>query len=92
MGLIVPDEGTMTIDDVPLDGTSRVNWRRNVAYVPQDTFLFHDTIRANLLFGNPAATESELLAALAQAAADFVMKLHDGLDTVVGDNGVRLRR
>lgn len=90
MGLIVPDEGTMTIDDVPLDGTSRVNWRRNVAYVPQDTFLFHDTIRANLLFGNPAATESELLAALAQAAADFVMKLHDGLDTVVGDNGVRL--
>lgn len=90
MGLIAPDEGTVTIDDVPLDSTSRVNWRRNVAYVPQDTFLFHDTIRANLLFGNPAATESELVAALAQAAADFVMELQDGLDTVVGDNGVRL--
>ncbi len=90
MGLIAPDEGTVMIDDVPLDSTSRVNWRRNVAYVPQDTFLFHDTIRANLLFGNPAATESELVAALAQAAADFVMELQDGLDTVVGDNGVRL--
>lgn len=90
MGLIAPDEGTVTIDGVQMDSTSRVNWRRNVAYVPQDTFLFHDTIRANLLFGNPAATESELVAALAQAAADFVMELQDGLDTVVGDNGVRL--
>lgn len=90
MGLIAPDDGTMMIDGVALDGTSRVNWRRNVAYVPQDTFLFHDTIRANLLFGNPAATESELVAALGQAAAGFVMELQDGLDTVVGDNGVRL--
>lgn len=90
MGLIAPDEGTVTIDGVQMNSTSRVNWRRNVAYVPQDTFLFHDTIRANLLFGNPAATESELVAALAQAAADFVMELQDGLDTVVGDNGVRL--
>ncbi len=89
MGLIAPDAGSMTIDGVPLDGCNRVNWRRNVAYVPQDTFLFNDTIRANLLFGNPMATESELLAALAQAAAEFVLELQDGLETMVGDNGVR---
>lgn len=90
MGLIAPDEGSMTIDGVAVDSTSRVNWRRNVAYVPQDTFLFHDTIRTNLLFGNASATELELLSALEQASAGFVNGLRDGLDTVVGDNGVRL--
>lgn len=90
MGLVAPDEGAMRIDGTALDSTSRAIWRRNVAYVPQEIFLFHDTIRANLLFGNPSASESELRAALEQASASFVHDLKDGLETVVGDNGVRL--
>lgn len=90
MGLVAPDTGTMRIDGTILDSDGRAIWRRNVAYVPQEIFLFHDTIRANLQFGNPAATESALRAALAQASAEFVHDLQDGLETVVGDNGVRL--
>lgn len=90
MGLVVPDQGTVEIDGVALDTTTRMNWRRNVAYVPQEVFLFHDTVRANLLFGDPSASEPELAAALAMASASFVLQLPDGLETLVGDNGVRL--
>jgi len=90
MGLVVPDQGTVEIDGVALDTTTRMNWRRNVAYVPQEVFLFHDTVRANLLFGDPSASEPDLVAALAMASASFVLQLPDGLETVVGDNGVRL--
>ena len=60
-----------------------------MAYVPQDAFLFHDSIRNNLLWGRPNACEEDLLHALELAAADFVLDLPQGLDTVVGDNGVR---
>ncbi len=90
MGLLEPDGGSIRIDGVPLDAASRMRWRRSVAYVPQDVFLFHDSIRANLLWGHPAAGEAELDRALSRAAADFVHALPDGLDTVVGDAGVRL--
>ena len=90
MGLLVPDAGALEIDGMPLDATARQNWRRSVAYVPQDVFLFHDTVRANLLFGKPSATDEELVVALGKAAAGFVINLPDGLDTVVGDNGQRL--
>ncbi len=65
-------------------------WRRSVAYVPQDVFLFHDSIRANLLWGDAHATEAEMADALRRAAADFVFELPQGLATVVGDGGLRL--
>jgi ATP-binding cassette subfamily B protein len=62
-----------------------------VGYVTQDAYMFHDTIRANLLYARPAATDVEIWAALeaAQIAA-LVKTLPDGLDTVVGDRGYRL--
>ncbi len=90
MGLLMPDAGTVEIDGQILDQSSQQRWRRAVAYVPQDVFLFNDTLRANLLFGNPDATETDLVAALQKASADFVLALPDGLDTMAGDNGVRL--
>jgi ATP-binding cassette subfamily C protein len=62
-----------------------------VAYVPQETFLFHDTIRSNLLWARSEATTEEIHDALRMAAADsFVSRLPQGLDTLVGERGIRL--
>jgi ATP-binding cassette subfamily B protein len=62
-----------------------------VGYVTQDAHMFHDTIRANLLYARPAATDSEIWAALAAAQiAPLIQGLPDGLETVVGDRGYRL--
>ena len=72
------------------DFHERLRWRHAVAYVPQDIFLFHDSIRNNLLWGHPEASEADLRLALEKAAADFAFKLPQGLDTVVGDGGIRL--
>jgi ATP-binding cassette subfamily C protein len=91
MGLLVPDEGRILIDGQPLTGEHLHGWRRSVGYVPQENFLFHETIRVNLAWAQLEATEPEMLKALESAAAlDFVMALPEGLDTVVGDRGVRL--
>jgi ATP-binding cassette, subfamily C, bacterial len=90
VGLLTPDEGRVSVDGVPLEGTRVAAWRRRIGYVNQDTFLFHDTIRANLLFVRPRATEDDLRGALRSASATFVEGLPAGLDTVVGDRGVRL--
>lgn len=62
-----------------------------VGYVTQDAHLFHDTVRANLLYAKPEATEEELWRALGSARVDaLVRRLPDGLDTVVGERGYRL--
>lgn len=87
-GLIHPTVGSLTMDDLPLTRDLLPAWRRQVAVVPQDPFLFHDTIRANLLLAVPTATEADLWAALDDAAvAGFVRSLPQGLDTVAGDRG-----
>ncbi len=91
MGLLTPAEGTIIIDGRPLTEESLSDWRRSIGYVPQETFLFHDTIRSNLLLVRPDAEEDELWAALRHSAAEpFVAALPYGLDTVVGDRGIRL--
>lgn len=90
MGLLKPDTGTLQIDDSALTEPQRRRWRAAVAYVPQETFLFNDSIRNNLLWGDPGATDAMLTEALRRAAADFVLQLPQGLDTVVGDGGLRL--
>ncbi len=90
MGLLEPACGTISVDGIPLTAEQRMHWRRFVAYVPQDVFLFHESIRANLLWAKPDASDVELQQALECAAADFVASLPLGLDTQVGDGGVRL--
>lgn len=90
MGLLAPDHGELRVDDRLISGKARLEWRQHVAYVPQEVFLFHDTIRNNLLWGNPLASEDDFRLSLEQAAAEFVFQLPAGLDTVVGDGGVRL--
>lgn len=90
MGLLTPDSGEVSVDGSPITGSARRAWRRQVAYVPQEVFLFHDSIRHNLLWGLPGASDEQLQLALQRAAADFVFQLPQGLDTVVGDSGARL--
>lgn len=89
-GLLTPDSGAVKVDGAEIGPARRMAWRRSVAYVPQDVFLFHDSIRANLLWGDAHATEAEMADALRRAAADFVFELPQGLATVVGDGGLRL--
>ena len=89
MGLVLPDSGTLKLDGRPLGPEGVRGWRDQIGYVAPDTFLFHDTIRANLKWARPDASEDEMRAALRQASAfDFVAGLKDGLDTVVGDRGM----
>lgn len=90
IGLLGPDRGEVLIDDEPLVAAQRRSWRENVAYVSQEVFLFHDTIRSNLLMARPTASDEELWEALETASAGFVAALPDGLETVVGDRGMRL--
>lgn len=89
MGLLRPTAGHVLIDGRPLDGEAVVSWREQIGYVPQETFLFHDTVRANLRWARPDATDQDLWRALTLAAAEeFVRALPAGLDTVLGDRGV----
>jgi ATP-binding cassette, subfamily C, bacterial len=90
MGLLEPDSGSILIDGVLLNGANRIRWRERVAYVEQSPILLHDSIRANLLWGKSGASDADMIAALQQASADFVFSLPDGLDTIVGDGGMRL--
>jgi ATP-binding cassette subfamily C protein len=90
MGLLTPQSGRVLVDDVPLTPRSVGRWRRTTAYVSQEIFLFHDTVRANLRWAVPDATDDDIATALTVAAADFVFDLPSGLDTIVGDRGLRL--
>lgn len=90
MGLLLPDHGQLRVDGQMLDQAGCQRWRRGVAYVPQDCFLSNDTIRHNLLWADDQASDEQLWRALDQAAAGFVRQLPAGLDTVVGDQGLRL--
>ena len=91
LGMQIPDRGQVIIDGLPLSAWQQNSFRQRVGYVPQDPQLFHTTIRNNLLWSFEAASEHDLWDALQHAnAEDFVKKLPQGIDTVVGDRGVRL--
>ncbi|MDQ3509402.1 MAG: ABC transporter ATP-binding protein/permease [Actinomycetota bacterium] len=90
MGLILPKSGRVLVDGSTLGPDLVRNWRKEIGYVAQDTFLFNDTVRANLLWASPEASDGEIEAALDMAAADFAADLPNGLDTVLGDRGARL--
>jgi ATP-binding cassette, subfamily C, bacterial len=89
-GLLAPDAGRVMIDGCELTTGLARAWRSRVGYVAQDTVLFHDTVRANLQWAEPEATEAEMIAVLRRAAAEFVLEMPLGLDSVVGDRGILL--
>jgi ATP-binding cassette subfamily C protein len=91
LGLLSPEAGTVTVDGEAMAGARLAGWRASVAYVPQEVFLFNDTLRHNLAFLAPGADEAAMWAALRMAAADeMAAALPQGLDTMLGDRGVRL--
>jgi ATP-binding cassette, subfamily B, bacterial len=84
-------EGSVEIDGIDVRKLSLVSLGRVIGFVTQETYLFHDTVRANLLYARPEATQEELEgAARAAAIHDRVMDLPQGYDTVVGERGYKL--
>ena len=90
LALLRPSSGAVTVSaeglgqgEIPMS----VAMRRNFMYVPQDAFLMSGTIRENLHLANPSATDEQMLCALHDAAADFVLDLPGGLDSVCGEGG-----
>ena len=91
IGLIRPRRGEVWIDALPMRDIDIRAWRNMIGYVPQETFLFHDTIMANVTLGDPAISRAEVAEALRRSEAwDFVAALPDGMDSIVGERGARL--
>jgi len=83
--------GTITIDGQDIAGVTQASLRQNIAYVPQEPYLFHRSLRDNIAYARPQATDDEIMAAVTRAnARDFVDALPGGLDTLVGERGVKL--
>jgi ATP-binding cassette subfamily B protein len=84
-------EGEILIDGQSISSVSRRSLRQQTAYVGQDVYLFRDTIRANIAFGKPGASEAEIIdAAKAACAHEFIMGFPLGYDTPVGEHGAQL--
>jgi ATP-binding cassette subfamily B protein len=89
--LIDPQEGGVSIDGCDLRGVKQSALRGAVALVPQDVALFNSTVRANIGFGRPGATEQEVWAAAdAAELGDFIRALPEGMETKVGERGLKL--
>jgi subfamily B ATP-binding cassette protein MsbA len=86
-----PQRGTVTVDGVDLSTVRLGSYRSQLGVVLQETFLFDGTIRENVAFGRPDATEEQILEACRMARVDeFAEKFEAGYDTVVGERGVKL--
>lgn len=91
LGFLLPLSGAILVDGKPLEAACIRAWRTRVGYVPQDPLILNASVRENLTRFHPDVTEDELIAALRKAMAwGFVSRLPNGLDTVLGDRGVRL--
>lgn len=83
--------GAIYVDGIDVRDYDVRNLRSHIGIVLQDNILFSDTIQANILYGNPKATEEEVIAAVKAAQIhDFITSLPEGYDTVVGERGVKL--
>ncbi|RJQ40272.1 MAG: ABC transporter ATP-binding protein [Dehalococcoidia bacterium] len=86
-----PDQGEVFIDGIPLRKLKLSSFREQVGIVLQETLLFNGTIRTNILYGNPEATEAEIRAAASLAdAEEFISNLPNGYDTKIGEDGCLL--
>jgi len=84
-------EGCITIDGVDIRGFTLKTLRQHIAVVTQFTFLFNDTVRANIAYGDPDATMNDIVAAARAANAhEFIVEMPGGYETTIGDLGVRL--
>lgn len=91
VGLIAPRTGMITVGGTAIEGAALAAWREAIAYVAQDAFLFHDTLRRNLLWANPNASEADIWSALKLTGADTLTRaMPAGLETIVGERGALL--
>jgi ATP-binding cassette subfamily C protein len=91
IGLIEPQQGEVLVDGVPLARLDMRAWRSTIGYVPQETFLWHESVRLNVTLGDPTITDEDVEAALRTAgASQFVDGLSERLDTIVGERGLRI--
>ncbi len=89
--LIDPQEGSISIDGVDLRRLRQTELRAAVALVPQDVALFNDTLQSNIAFGRPGASQAEVMAAVEAAElTTFIAGLPDGMETKVGERGLKL--
>ena len=85
------DSGKITIDSQDIAEVTQVSLRKQIAYVPQEPLLFHRSVRENIAYSRPDATDAEIEKAAKKAGAyDFIVKLQDGFNTLVGERGVKL--
>jgi ATP-binding cassette subfamily B protein len=84
------EAGTIRIDGQDITRVTEESLRNAMTVVPQDISLFHRSIMENIRYGRPDASDAEVLRAMAAARCDFVESLPQGVDTVVGDRGVKL--
>jgi ATP-binding cassette, subfamily C, bacterial len=90
VGLVRPQAGEVWIDDLPLSAVDIQAWRQMVGYVPQETFLLHESVLANITLGDPSLTTVDVEVALRAAGAwEFVAALPEGIHTAVGERGAR---
>jgi ABC-type multidrug transport system fused ATPase/permease subunit len=91
LGLQIPSSGEILIDGTPLSNLDQNSFREKVGYVPQDPLLFQGSIKENLTWSKPDASDENIREALRLANAElFVEQLPHGIDTVVGDRGTKL--
>ena len=85
------DSGKITIDGQDISEVTQASLRAKIAYVPQEPLLFHRSVRENIAYGRPDATDAEIEEAAKKAGAyDFIIGLKDGFDTMVGERGTKL--
>ncbi len=86
-----PDAGRILVDGIDIRELDPIALRRQIAVVPQETVLFSGSVRENIAYGRPGASEEEIIAAARRAHAwEFIVRLPQGLDTPLGERGVRL--
>ncbi|MCM8797269.1 MAG: ABC transporter ATP-binding protein/permease [Candidatus Omnitrophica bacterium] len=86
-----PQKGSVLIDGYDISELNIMSLRKLIGIVTQETILFNDTIRANIAYGNPAASQEQIeMAALQAYAHEFIKRLPLGYDTIIGDRGVKL--
>jgi len=85
------DSGTISINGQDITSVTQADLHKAIAYVPQEPLLFHRTLRENIAYGKPNATEKEIIMAAKQAnAMDFIKLLPKEFDTLVGERGIKL--
>ena len=91
IGLIKPQQGEILIDDIPLEQIDMRKWRGMIGYVPQESWLLHDTVLNNVTLGDTKLTKKDAIYALqASGAWNFVQAMPQGIDSTVGERGYKI--